>query len=57
MVFEKIKFRKIIIKISFFCIIILRIDTGGWSVNCSALFYELSTKCSPTNNYILDMIK
>ena len=37
----------------------LRIDTGGWSVNCSALdlFYEVSTKCSLTNYYILDIIE
>ena len=26
------------------------IDTGGWSVNCGALFNEASTKCSLVNN-------
>ena len=34
----------------------LRIDTGGWSVNYSALFYEVSTKCSLTNYYMLNII-
>ena len=32
-------------KVSYICII-LRIDTGGWSVNCCALFYKAPIKCS-----------
>ena len=35
----------------------LRIDTCGWSINCSALFNEVSTKCSLLNYYILDIIR
>ena len=35
----------------------LRTDTGGWSVNCGALFSEASTKCSLANYYSLDIIK
>ena len=31
---------------------ILRIDTCGWSSNCSALFNEVSTKCSVKLLYI-----
>ena len=36
---------------------ILRIGTGSWTVNCSALFDEACTKCSLENHYSLDIIK
>ena len=34
----------------------LRIDTGGWSVNCGALFNEASTKWPLLNYYTLESI-
>ena len=35
----------------------LRIDTGGWSVICCALFNEVPAKCSLANNHTLYVIK
>ena len=35
----------------------LRIDTGGWSVICCALFNEVPTKCSLANYHTLYVIK
>ena len=35
----------------------LRIVTGGWSINYSALLYEVSTKCSLTDYYMLNIIE
>ena len=32
-------------------------DTGGWSVNCGAIFNEAFAECSLSSNYTLDIIK
>ena len=41
----------------FIYLFLLRIDTGGLSVNCSALFKEAPIKCSLANQYTIYIIK
>ena len=55
---SSIKMARFKINGSLFCVsYLLRIDTGGWSVICCALFHEVPTKCSLANYHTLCVIK
>ena len=62
-IYSKVYMHGVSIKISFIpercwgLPLVLRIDTGGWSVIYCALFNEVPTKCSLANYHTLYVIK